>query len=691
MFFPPKRLSGVLALLLVFFFSTHLPAREAPALSLEETVALKTASRALMSPNGEAIAYILTVPRALYTEKDGLSWRQLHVVDLAGESRPYFSGKVTVTRHAWSPDGRYIYFVGKRDSKASHADIYRVPLDGGEAEVIHEAKSTVKEIYPSPDGRTLAFLATKPAPRDEKTLKDHGFKALVYEESVAPVHVWLLDVESGEAKQHELPGSASRLSWAPDGEHYAVALAPTPLIDDEYMSRDIFVVSADNAKIRNEMGLVGKLGNFAWSPDGQRIAWVGAESINDPREGRLYAASASGGERVELLPAYGGHVNGFYWSGNDRIAWLGHRGVWSETGSVAVSQPREVSGEPGRGPIVRSISAWPGLQAAAAIADTPQHPPEVYLLQSGAEPRRLTHSNPLLEERRLARQEVMTYTARDGLELEMLVMHPFKKKRGGNPLIMIIHGGPEAHYSNGWNVSYGRPAHTFAEQEYILAFPNYRGSTGRGVEFSMMSQHDYGGAEFDDIVDAKRHLVEAGLADPKRTGITGGSYGGFASMWAASALTEHFAAAVAFVGISDQVSKFGTTDIPKEMYNVHARAWPWDDWMWLLQRSPIYYAGQVKTPLLIMHGAEDPRVHPSQSMEMYRHVKVRTDTPVRLVFYPGEKHGNSRAAARFDYALRLERWMNHFLKEGETELPPWELDHAGRMKEAIKAAQKSVN
>jgi dipeptidyl aminopeptidase/acylaminoacyl peptidase len=92
-----------------------------------------------------------------------------------------------------------------------------------------------------------------------------------------------------------------------------------------------------------------------------------------------------------------------------------------------------------------------------------------------------------------------------------------------------------------------------------------------------------------------------------------------------------------------------------------------------------------------MHGAEDPRVHPSQSMEMYRHVKVRTDTPVRLVFYPGEKHGNSRAAARFDYALRLERWMNHFLKEGETELPPWELDHAGRMKEAIKAAQKSVN
>jgi dipeptidyl aminopeptidase/acylaminoacyl peptidase len=197
-----------------------------------------------------------------------------------------------------------------------------------------------------------------------------------------------------------------------------------------------------------------------------------------------------------------------------------------------------------------------------------------------------------------------------------------------------------------------------------------------------MGQHDYAGGEFNDFVDAKAHLVDAGLADGERTGVTGGSYGGFASMWAASALTEHFAAAVAFVGISDQISKFGTTDIPLEMYNVHARAWPWDDWQWMLERSPIFHAGKVETPLLIMHGAEDPRVHPAQSMEMYRHVKVRTDTPVRLVYYPGEGHGNSRTAARYDYGLRLMRWMDNFLKEGAEEAPPWEIDHAQHLREA---------
>ena len=73
-----------------------------------------------------------------------------------------------------------------------------------------------------------------------------------------------------------------------------------------------------------------------------------------------------------------------------------------------------------------------------------------------------------------------------------------------------------------------------------------------------------------------------------------------------------------FVGISDKVSKVGTTDIPDEEFYVHARKRPWDDWQFFLERSPIYYAGQSRTPLLILHGKDDPRVHPSQSLELYR-------------------------------------------------------------------------
>ncbi|MEM9879566.1 MAG: prolyl oligopeptidase family serine peptidase, partial [Pseudomonadota bacterium] len=165
-----------------------------------------------------------------------------------------------------------------------------------------------------------------------------------------------------------------------------------------------------------------------------------------------------------------------------------------------------------------------------------------------------------------------------------------------------------------------------------------------------------------------------GLVDDTRVGITGGSYGGYAAAWAATALSQHFAASVMFVGISNQISKFGTTDIPNEMYLVHSRIWPWEDWGKMLRASPITYAGQSRTPTLILHGEEDTRVHPSQSYELYRHLKLRSAAPVRFVTYPGEGHGNRKAAAQLDYALRLMRWMDHFVQQKRQDLPPQDLD-----------------
>jgi dipeptidyl aminopeptidase/acylaminoacyl peptidase len=182
------------------------------------------------------------------------------------------------------------------------------------------------------------------------------------------------------------------------------------------------------------------------------------------------------------------------------------------------------------------------------------------------------------------------------------------------------------------------------------------------VAFSLTSQGDPAGKEFDDVVDGVDYLIGTGLVDATKVGVTGGSYGGYATGWFSTRYTDRFAAGVMFVGISDNVSKWGTTDIPNEEYLVHARKWVYEDYDFFLKRSPIYYAGQCKTPLLIMHGKEDPRVHPSQSMELYRHIKSRTETPVELVFYPGEGHGNANSTARYDYNLRLMAWFDKYLK-----------------------------
>jgi len=134
-----------------------------------------------------------------------------------------------------------------------------------------------------------------------------------------------------------------------------------------------------------------------------------------------------------------------------------------------------------------------------------------------------------------------------------------------------------------------------------------------------------------------------------------------------------------FVGISDNVSKVGTTDIPEEMFLVHHLKRLWDDWEYFIERSPIRHIQKNRTPTLILHGKDDPRVHPSQSLELYRHLKTLNQAPVRLVFYPGEGHGNRRAASRLDYQLRMLRWMEIYLQSPEgraAKKPDFAIDYS---------------
>lgn len=656
----------------------------AEPLTLEDVAALKSVTAVRMSPQGDRIAYLLRVQREVYRDDDGPPYRELHIVDLEGNATPYVTGKVDVTGIAWAPDGRSVYFLSKREADAKVNSIWRIPLNGGEATPVFTHVSSIDSIYPSPDGTKIAFTATEGDPPSKAELEKKGFKAVVYEESAKPTLVWMLDPATGKAEAQKLDGSASTVTWSADGSRYAVALAPTPLVDDSYMARDVYVVDPVSGEVQGRLGSVGKLGQFEFSPDGQRIAYVGSVDIHDPMQGRLYVASSTGGERRELVTDYLGHVAGFAWQDDVNIRWFGYRGLWSELSMASIMAAAPAGEAPESGPIIHDIDTHPGLDVVAAIADTPEHPPEVYLYRDGERPRRLTHSNPFLVRRDLMVQEAISYPARDGLMIDAVLMQPEKPERGGNPLVIYVHGGPEAHHSNGWLTSYSLPGQVMAGDGYAVVYPNYRGSTGRGVEFSKLDQHDYAEEEFNDLVDAKTFLVNEGLVDADRVGISGGSYGGYATMWGATALSDEFAAAVAFVGISNQTSKFGSGDIPYEMYYVHSLAWPWDDWMWMLKRSPVYHAGNARTPLLIMGGDNDPRVNPAQSLQMYRNIKLRTDTPVRLVIYPGEVHGNRNSAARYDYSLRSKRWMDHYLKGPGGEPPPYEIDHAVRM-EALQA------
>ncbi|HUU44236.1 MAG TPA: S9 family peptidase, partial [Acidobacteriota bacterium] len=469
-------------------------------------------------------------------------------------------------------------------------------------------------------------------------------------------------------------------------------LAPTPLVDDSYMRRKIHIVDAVAGSIQTRFETPGKLGAVAWSPDGRHLAVIAGANPNDPREGRLTVGAVDGTELTDILPDFKGHVRCMTWTDNETIRFLGDQGVESFVGEIGRSggtvrmivPPESESDRPvpvpdlstGR-PVMSSVS-WSVANGATALGgESPLVPPEVYYLPADAsEPVQLTVSNPWLTERRLAVQEVVEYEARDGLKIQGILIRPLDEEPGKRyPLIVQVHGGPESHYRNGWMTWYSALGQVFAARGFAVFYPNYRTGTGRGVEFSMLGFGDPAGKEFDDIVDGVDHLVKIGLVDRDRVGVTGGSYGGYASAWCATYYSEHFAASVMLSGVSDQISKIGTTDIPKEMIEVHFRRPPWDDWQFFLERSPIYYADRSRTATLIVHGKDDARVDVGQARELYRHLKMRGKAPVRLVLYPGEKHGNSKAAARLDCSLRLLRWMEHYLVGPGGEPPPYELEY----------------
>jgi dipeptidyl aminopeptidase/acylaminoacyl peptidase len=662
-------------LLLLLWLSP--PAVLAEGMTLRRIAEMRQVGQAKVSPDGRYIAYTRLVPRELFEEEDGPAWMELHVIGPDGESRPFVTGRVNVGAIDWTPDGGKITYLARREGDEART-LYGIPRDGGESRKLASLEDGVRGYSFGPDGRRVALLGTRPDEADLKKEREKGFTQIVYEEDWKPVRLWIHEPGAEDAKPVlvELEGSAQEVLWSPAGDRLAVQVTPRELIDDVLMFSRIRIIDSEGTEL-GRIDNPGKLGSMAWSPDGERLAFIATESIHDTREGRLMVAGKDGGEWLHLLPDLEGHVWHVGWRDSATVLFISYEGVDARLGEIRADGSGERALKETGGPIWDSLSVS-GDGVVVLTANAPDHPREAYRV-SGSDLRaeRLTVSNPWLDDLRLTRREVITYAARDGLELQGILFYPLDYAEGRRyPLILAVHGGPEAHYSNGWLTGYNLPAEVAAAEGYFMFYPNYRGSTGRGVAFTETSQRRPAGEEFDDLVDGVDHLIERGLVDGDRVGITGGSYGGYASAWGATYYSERFAAAVMNVGLSDKISMLGTSDIPQELYLVHYLTWPWEDWDMYVQASPIYYARQAKTPILILHGDADPRVDPTQSRILYRYLTLQEDPPpVRLVLYRGEGHGNQRAASRYDYSLRLMRWMDHYLKGEGGEPPDYRLDY----------------
>jgi dipeptidyl aminopeptidase/acylaminoacyl peptidase len=361
---------------------------------------------------------------------------------------------------------------------------------------------------------------------------------------------------------------------------------------------------------------------------------------------------------VELAPEL--DVSWLEWRDSTSLWYAGPRGLGTVCGWLSLDgSVRELwSGDATLGArYLPRLSAAAGGVRLVAVKEAWNEPREVVSLDPDRPDvgwRPVTQLNAHLAGADPPGCERLVWASGDGLQIEGLLVRPPARGREPHPLVVLVHGGPTAC----WSFQFG-PLHALllAHAGYAVLLPNPRGSAGRGQDFARANLGDLGGAELDDTLTGIDACVDAGLADSSRVAIMGGSHGGYIAAWAVTQ-TDRFAAAIPIASVSDLVSSHFTTNIAN-LDELLFGAVP-DPLTAYLDRSPIAYAENCRTPTLIIHGELDNCCPVSQAHELY-HALAGAGAEVELVIYPREGHAITEWSHQVDVWTRIERWLDRYL------------------------------
>lgn len=568
------------------------------------------------------------------------------------------------TTPRWAPDSRRLAFCSDRKERGT-AGLYVLDVGGGEAEPLVVRKRDVTAPAWSPDGESIVFLAAdEPDEEDERREKERD-DADVYGERWPFQRLHRVSVATGEAEVLWDPDlHVTEVAWSPDGTRLAVLTQDTPQIDDGW-SASIWVVSADGADAWRLCPTPWQPEDLAWTRDGTRLVYVTTHRPRATSGWTVWAVGVEEGAEPVVIgpqrdePRCGVGVRVV--PGDDRVVigiadGLGTRLEWCDP---ADGSRETIWDSPG------DIDAYDVASGGvvAAVAHRLDRWPEVWAGPIGRLRVRSNHGAPL-DGKALGSVEDFTYTAADGRELDGILIRPPEPPDGPAPTIVLPHGGPYGRSGRSlqiWSLNWGQ---LLATAGYVVVKPNYRGGLGHGDEFAALAEGDMGGAEFSDVLAAVDAAVERGIADPDRLGIGGWSQGGFLTAWAVTQ-TDRFGAAVMGAGVSDWNMMALTSDLPTFEGQLGGSL-PWDGPgpHRAVERSPISYAAQCTTPLLILHGQQDERVPVSQAIGFHRALRDR-DVPVELVTYPREPHGIKERRHQEDLMRRVLEFFDRWLPAGD--------------------------
>ena len=589
-----------------------------------------------ISPDGNSLAWI--APR------DGVL--NLWIAPIGGESGVDWAAARPLTEDAdrgirmfaWAHDGRHLLYVQDVGGDENWR-LYDVDPESGAR----------RDLTPF-EGIHATIIGTSKRRPDEVLVGINADNPQLHD-------VYRLHLGSGElVKEIENPGYAG---WLAD-EDLVVRCAIAPLPDGSF---DVLVRDSGEGEFRHLLSVPAEDATstdvVSFSGDGRSVLMISAAGSDT---GRLTRVDLATGESTVLAEDPEADVSGVLLHPDTRdpliVMVLKDRMTYTVLDPSVADDLKAVRalhpGDPTFSDRDEADTTW-------LIAFTVDAGSVTYFMYDRATKtgRLLFSARPALDGYELAPMEPFSFTARDGLLIHGYVTFPPGLGRTGLPAVVDVHGGPQVRDAWGYNPE----AQWFANRGYLCIQVNYRGSTGYGKAFVAAGDREWGGKMHDDLIDAVGYAVDQGWADKSKVAIYGGSYGGYAALVGAAFTPDVFCCAVDIVGPSNLKTLLET--IPPYWAPMIAQLYrrvgnPETDADFLWSRSPLSRAHDIRIPLLIAQGANDPRVKQAESEQI---VAALTEAGIdhEYMLFPDEGHGFAKPENRIKFYTAAERFLAKYL------------------------------